>query len=169
MREASRGNLSGIHGPLSRLFRVPQQYAVAIETAMGAAMQNIVVGTEQDAKAAIRLLKQRDAGRATFLPLSTIRGSLLEEPSLEACPGFVGVAASLCSCEEEYEGVLNSVLGRIAIAEDLDSAVAIARRFRYRFRIVTLDGQVVNTGGSLTGGSLARNSGELDLAGNDSW
>ena len=164
MREASRGNLSGIHGPLSRLFRVPQQYAVAIETAMGAAMQNIVVGTEQDAKAAIRLLKQRDAGRATFLPLTTIRGSLLEEPSLEACPGFVGVAASLCSCEEEYEGVLNSVLGRIAIAEDLDSAVAIARRFRYRFRIVTLDGQVVNTGGSLTGGSLARNSGLLSRA-----
>ncbi len=164
MRESGRGNLSGIHGPLSRLFRVPQQYAIAIETAMGAAMQNIVVGTEQDAKAAIRLLKQRDAGRATFLPLSTIHGSLLQEPSLEDCPGFVGVAASLCSCEEEYEGVLNSVLGRIAIAEDLDSAVAIARRFRYRFRIVTLDGQVVNTGGSLTGGSLARNSGLLSRA-----
>lgn len=89
---------------------------------------------------------------------------MLEEPSLEACLGFVGVAASLCSCEEEYEGVLNSVLGRIAIAEDLDSAVAIARRFRYRFRIVTLDGQVVNTGGSLTGGSLARNSGLLSRA-----
>ena len=164
MKEAHRGNLSGIHGPLSRLFRVPQQYAVAIETAMGAAMQNIVVGTEQDAKAAIRLLQQRDAGRATFLPLSTIRGNLLEEPSLENCPGFVGVAASLCSCEEEYEGVLNSVLGRIAVAEDLDSAVAIARRFRYRFRIVTLDGQVVNAGGSLTGGSLARNSGLLSRA-----
>lgn len=164
MRESGRGNLSGIHGPLSRLFRVPQQYAIAIETAMGAAMQNIVVGTEQDAKAAIRLLKQRDAGRATFLPLSTIHGNLLQEPSLEDCPGFVGVAASLCSCEEEYEGVLNSVLGRIAIAEDLDSAVAIARRFRYRFRIVTLDGQVVNTGGSLTGGSLARNSGLLSRA-----
>lgn len=164
MRESGRGNLSGIHGPLSRLFRVPQQYAIAIETAMGAAMQNIVVSTEQDAKAAIRLLKQRDAGRATFLPLSTIHGNLLQEPSLEDCPGFVGVAASLCSCEEEYEGVLNSVLGRIAIAEDLDSAVAIARRFRYRFRIVTLDGQVVNTGGSLTGGSLARNSGLLSRA-----
>lgn len=164
MRESGRGNLSGIRGPLSRLFRVPQQYAIAIETAMGAAMQNIVVGTEQDAKAAIRLLKQRDAGRATFLPLSTIHGSLLQEPSLEDCPGFVGIAASLCSCEEEYEGVLNSVLGRIAIAEDLDSAVAIARRFRYRFRIVTLDGQVVNTGGSLTGGSLARNSGLLSRA-----
>lgn len=164
MKEAHHGNLSGIHGPLSRLFRVPQQYAVAIETAMGAAMQNIVVGTEQDAKAAIRLLQQRDAGRATFLPLSTIHGNLLEEPSLENCPGFVGVAASLCSCEEAYEGVLNSVLGRIAIAEDLDSAVAIARRFRYRFRIVTLDGQVVNAGGSLTGGSLARNSGLLSRA-----
>ena len=164
MKEAGRGNLPGIHGPLSRLFRVPQQYAVAIETAMGAAMQNIVVGAEEDAKAAIRFLKQRDAGRATFLPLSTIHGSLLQEPSLENCPGFVGVAASLCSCDDQYEGVLNSVLGRIAIAEDLDSAVAIARRFRYRFRIVTLDGQVVNTGGSLTGGSRARNSGLLSRA-----
>ncbi|WP_312693015.1 chromosome segregation protein SMC [Caproiciproducens sp.] len=164
MKEAGRGTVSGIHGPVSRLIKVPSQYAVAIETALGAAMQNIVVGNEQDAKNAIRLLKQRDSGRATFLPLTTIRGNVLQESGLDDCPGFVGVAGRLCSCDEKYNGILNSLLGRIAVAEDLDSAVAIAKRYGYRFRIVTLDGQVVNAGGSLTGGSLARNSGLLSRA-----
>ncbi len=161
MREVKRGSLSGIRGPVSRLIQTPEEYAVAIEIALGPAMQNIVVETEQDAKRAIQLLKQRDSGRATFLPLSTIRGRVLEEKGLEECPGFVGIAGELCRCEPEYTGILHSLLGRIAVAEDLDSAVAIARRFGYRFRIVTLDGQVVNAGGSLTGGSLNRNSGLL--------
>lgn len=161
MRETKRGALGGVHGPVSRLIEVPAPYAVAIETALGPAMQNIVVSTERDAKLAINLLKQRDAGRATFLPVSTIRGSLLREPGLADCAGFVGVAGTLCRCKPEYEGILHSLLGRIVIAEDLDSAVAIAKRFSYRFRVVTLDGQVVNAGGSLTGGSLARNSGLL--------
>ena len=164
MREVGHGMLTGVHGPVSRLIQVPREYAVAIETALGAAMQNIVVGNEQDAKRAINLLKQRDSGRATFLPLSTIKGKTLQENGLDDCPGFVGVAGELCRCEEQYKGILNSLLGRIAVAEDLDSAVAIAKRFGYRFRIVTLDGQVVNAGGSLTGGSLAKNSGLLSRA-----
>ncbi|HEX3040346.1 MAG TPA: chromosome segregation protein SMC, partial [Caproiciproducens sp.] len=164
MKEAGRGTINGIHGPVSRLVHVPQEYAVAIEIALGAAMQNIVVGDEQDAKRAIQLLKQRDSGRATFLPLSTIKGNLLQENGLEDCPGFVGIAARLCSSEAKYNGILNSLLGRIAVAEDLDSAVSIAKRYGYRFRIVTLDGQVVNAGGSLTGGSLAKNSGLLSRA-----
>lgn len=164
MKEARRGTISGIHGPVSRLIKVPQQYAVAIETALGAAMQNIVVGNEQDAKRAIQLLKQRDSGRATFLPLSTIRGRELQETGLKECPGYIGTAGSLCGCDEKYKGILNSLLGRIAVAEDLDSAVAIAKRYGYRFRIVTLDGQVVNAGGSLTGGSLAKNAGLLSRA-----
>ena len=164
MKESSRGGLQGVHGPVSRLFKVPQEYAVAIETALGAAMQNVVVGTEQDAKKAIQFLKQRDGGRATFLPLSTIRGNELQERGLDDCLGFVGVASQLCNCEEKYHGILKSLLGRIAVAEDLDSAVAIAKRFSYRFRVVTLDGQVVNAGGSLTGGSLAKNSGLLSRA-----
>lgn len=164
MKEVSRGTLSGIHGPVSRLLHVPAEYALAVETALGASMQNIVVDTEQDAKRAISLLKQRDSGRATFLPLSTIQGNLLQEKGLIDCPGFVGVAFSLCGCEEKYGGVMRSLLGRIVIAEDLDSAVAIAKRFSYRFRVVTLDGQVVNTGGSLTGGSLAKNAGLLSRA-----
>lgn len=164
MKEAKHGTLSGIHGPVSRLIKVPREYAVAIETALGPAMQNVVVGSEQDAKRAIGFLKQRDGGRATFLPLSNIRGNLLNEPGLEDCPGVVGIAGKLCTCDEQYNGILHSLLGRIVVAEDLDAATAVARRYRYRFRIVTLDGQVVNAGGSLTGGSLARNSGLLSRA-----
>ena len=165
MKEASRGSLHGIHGPVSRLFKVPGEYAVAIETALGAAMQNIVVTGEQDAKKAIAFLKQRDGGRATFLPLSTIKGNVLREQGFDDCFGFVGVASELCRCEEQYQNIINSLLGRIVIAEDLDSATVIAKRYGYRFRIVTLDGQVVNAGGSLTGGSLGRNSGLLSRAG----
>lgn len=164
MKEADRGALDGVHGPISRLIQVPEQYAVAMETALGGAMQNIVVGTEQDAKRAIALLKHSNAGRATFLPVSTIRGRTLQEHGLSSCRGFVGIASELCSFDGTYREVVNSLLGRIAVAEDLDCAVAIAGRYGYRFRIVTLDGQVVNTGGSLTGGSLARNSGLLSRA-----
>lgn len=164
MKEAGRGILSGICGPVSRVLKVPGEYAVALETALGGAMQNIVVETEQDAKSAIHLLKQRDLGRATFLPLTTIRGTVLEEKEMEEMPGFVGVASRLCSCEEKYSGIRDSLLGRVAVAEDLDSAVAIAKRTKYRFRIVSLDGQVVNAGGSLTGGSRAKNSGLLSRA-----
>lgn len=161
MKESERGVIGGIHGPVSRIIKVPRQYASAIETALGGAMQNIVVGNENDAKRAINLLKQRNSGRATFLPLSTIRGRVLQENGLSGCAGFIGVASELCSCEGQYKGILNSLLGRIAVAENLDFAVNIAKKYGYKFRIVTLDGQVVNTGGSLTGGSFAKNSGLL--------
>ncbi len=164
MKEAGRGMLSGICGPVSRLLKTPEKYAVALETALGGAMQNVVVETEQDAKSAIHLLKQRDLGRATFLPLTTIRGTTLDKREFQDLTGFVGVASELCSCEEKYAGVRDSLLGRVAVAEDLDSAVAIARRTKYRFRVVSLDGQVVNAGGSLTGGSRAKNSGLLSRA-----
>ncbi len=161
MKEAGRGTLSGICGPVTRLFKVPREYAVALETALGAAMQNIVVETEQDAKRAIGFLKQRDLGRATFLPLSTIRGNVLDLGEVADMPGFVGVASKLCSCEAKFQGICDSLLGRVAVAEDLDSAVSIAKQAKYRFRVVSLDGQVVNAGGSLTGGSRAKNSGLL--------
>ena len=161
VKESRNGTLKGIHGPVSRVIKVPSEYAVAIETSLGAAMQNIVTTTEDDAKRAIAFLKQRDAGRATFLPMSTIKGSELREPGLESCRGFVGVASTLCSCDEQYSGILKSLLGRICIADDLDCAVQIAKRYNYKFRVVTLDGQVVNAGGSLTGGSLNRKTGLL--------
>ncbi len=168
MKEAGRGLLRGICGPVTRLITVPGEYAVALETALGAAMQNIVTETDGDAKAAIRFLQSRDQGRATFLPLTTVKGRTLDSRDLrelESMPGYVGAASELCGCEDKYRGVRDSLLGRVAVAEDLDSAVAIAKRTGYRFRVVSLDGQVVNAGGSLTGGSRVKNSGLLSRAG----
>lgn len=164
MREAKDGGLSGIHGPVSRVIKTSPEYSTAIETALGAAMQNIVTETDNDAKAAIRFLKRRDGGRATFLPMSTIRGRDLNETGLEGQQGFIGAASALCSCDDCYRGILSNLLGRIVVADNLDNAVNIARSYGYRFRVVTLDGQVVNAGGSLTGGSLAKNSGLLGRA-----
>lgn len=161
---SKNGKLHGICGPVSRVISVPSKYGVAIETALGAAMQNIVVNTDDDAKQAIRYLKSTDGGRATFLPLNTIKSRELRENGLDDCYGFVGVASELCSCEEKYNNILGSLLGKIVIAEDLNSAAAIAKKYSYRFKVVTLDGQVVNAGGSLTGGSLNRNTGLLSRA-----
>lgn len=161
---SKNGKLHGVCGPVSRVVSVPSKYGVAIETALGAAMQNIVVNTDEDAKQAIRYLKSTDGGRATFLPLNTIKTRELRENGLDDCYGFVGVASELCSCEEKYVNILGSLLGKIVIAEDLNSATAIAKKYLYRFKVVTLDGQVVNAGGSLTGGSLNRNTGLLSRA-----
>lgn len=161
---SKNGKLHGICGPVSRVISVPSKYGVAIETALGAAMQNIVVNTDEDAKQAIRYLKSTDGGRATFLPLNTIKSRELRENGLDDCYGFVGVASEICSCEEKYNNILGSLLGKIVIAEDLNSAAAIAKKYSYRFKVVTLDGQVVNAGGSLTGGSLNRNTGLLSRA-----
>ena len=160
----SHGKVHGICGPVSRVISVPKEYGVAIETALGSAMQNIVTETDEDAKRAIRYLKSVDGGRATFLPLNTIKPRELRENGLEDCYGFVGVAANLCLCDNKYNGILYSLLGKIVIAEDLNCATTIAKKYSYRFKIVTLDGQVVNAGGSLTGGSLNRNTGLLSRA-----
>lgn len=158
---SKNGRLHGICGPVSRVISVPQKYSVAVETALGAAMQNIVVTSDEDAKQAIRFLKSTDGGRATFLPLNTIKPRELRENGLNDCYGFVGIAADLCTCEEKYQSILSSLLGRIVVADDLNSAASIAKKYSYKFKVVTLDGQVVNAGGSLTGGSLNRNTGLL--------
>ena len=112
-------------------------------------MQNIVVDDEASGKAAIQLLKRRDAGRATFLPLSTVTGRRLSEPSLISAPGYVGVASELAQTDGRYQGILENLLGRTVIASTLDDAIAMARKSANRVRIVTLDGQVMNPGGSL--------------------
>ena len=164
MGASKSGKLHGVYGPVSRVISVPKKYAVAIEIALGAAMQNIVVGSDEDAKQAIRYLKSTDGGRATFLPLNTIKPRELKESGLDDCYGFVGVAADLCSCDGKFSNILGSLLGKIVIAEDLNSAASIAKKYSYRFKVVTLDGQVVNAGGSMTGGSLARSTGVLSRA-----
>ena len=161
---SKHGKLKGIYGPVSRVVSVPKQYATAIEIALGAAMQHIVVDSDEDAKQAIRYLKATDGGRATFLPLNTIKARELRENGLDNCYGFVGVAAGLCTCDGKFKNILGNLLGKIVIAEDLNSAAAIAKQYSYRFKVVTLDGQVVNAGGSLTGGSLAKSTGVLSRA-----
>ena len=164
MQEAQRGSLRNVHGPVSRLIRTEDEYTVAIEIALGAAMQQIVVGSEQDGKAAISYLKRTGGGRATFLPLSTIQSRALQENGLERCRGFVGIASELVSCPEQYRGIVDNLLGRIVIVENMDAAIAMAREYRNRFKIVTLDGQVMNPGGSMTGGSVNKEAGILSRA-----
>ena len=161
MKEAKKGTIGGVCGPVTTLIKVPSQYNIAMEVALGAKMQHIVVNTDADAKRAIELLKKLDAGRATFLPISTIKGRELDEKGLDDCYGYIGIASELCSTEKKYEQILHNLLGRIVIAEDLSAASAIAKRYGYRFMVVTLDGQVINAGGSFTGGSRAKNSGLL--------
>ena len=162
--QARRGALSGVCGPVSKLIEVDGDHALAIEIALGAAMQNIVVEDETAAKRAIAMLRSSKTGRATFLPLTTVRGGRLSEDWLSSADGFVGIAADLVRCDSRYEGVVAQLLGRIAIVRDIDCAVALARRGGYKFRVVTLDGQVVNAGGSMTGGWTARSAGILSRA-----
>lgn len=161
MNEAKRGALRGIHGPLSQLITVKDKYSTAIETALGAAVQNIVTETENDAKRAIGFLKDSRAGRATFLPISAIKGKTLTEKNLDDEYGFVNIASQLVSCDGKYGEIIESLLGRTVVCDDMDCAVAIARKYNYRFKIVTLDGQVINAGGSMTGGSRTQNAGIL--------
>ncbi|MEG2098007.1 MAG: chromosome segregation protein SMC, partial [Pseudoflavonifractor sp.] len=164
MGDAERGQLKGIHGPVAGLIHVPDQYAVAIEIALGSAMQNIVVETEENGKQAINYLKSRDAGRATFLPLTSIRPSEFRDGKVVDEPGFVGMGDELITFDRKYDKVFSSLLGRTVIAENMDRAIAIARKYSYHFRIVTLDGQVLNPGGSMTGGSVSRSAGILSRA-----
>ncbi len=164
MQEAQRGALRNIHGPVSRLIRTDDEYTVAIEIALGGAMQQVVVDSEQDGKAAISFLKRTGGGRATFLPISVIRGKELKENGLESCRGFVGLASQLVTTEKRYQGIVDNLLGRIVIVEDIDAAIAMAKKYANRFKIVTLDGQVVNPGGSMTGGSVNKESGILSRA-----
>jgi len=164
MQEAQRGVLRNIHGPVSRLIRTEDAYTVAIEIALGGAMQQIVVDNEQDGKAAISYLKRTGGGRATFLPMSAIRGKELTEKGLEKCRGYVGIASTLVTNEKRYQGIIDNLLGRIVIVSDIDAAIAMAKQYGNRFKIVTLDGQVVNPGGSMTGGSVNKEAGILSRA-----
>ena len=161
MKESGRGALRGIYGPVSQLITVKDKYSAAIETALGAAVQNIVVDNETDAKRAMGFLKEHRAGRATFLPITAIKGRVLSEQGLDDQYGFVSIASELVSYDNKYSEIIRWLLGRTAVAEDIDSAIAIAKKYSYRFRIVTLDGQVINAGGSMTGGSRVQNAGIL--------
>lgn len=161
MKQAQSKALSGVHGPLSSLITVDNEYSVAVEVALGAAMQNIVVGNEADAKRAIYYLKNNRVGRATFLPISAIKARNLDEHGLDDNLGFVAIASDLVECKAEYKNIISNLLGRVVIVEDMDCAIGIAKRYSNRFKIVTVDGQVINPGGSMTGGSQSRGAGIL--------
>ena len=164
MGESRKGQLRGIHGPVAGLIHVPDAYTVAIEIALGGAMQHIVVEREEDGKTAIQFLKRRDGGRSTFLPLTSMRPSDFKDQGVRNEPGFVGLGSELIQFDSKYEKVFSNLLGRTVVAEDMDKAIAMARKYSYRFKIVTLDGQVLNPGGSMTGGSVSRSAGILSRA-----
>ena len=163
MREAGRGNLKGIHAPVANLVKTDDEFALAIETALGAAGQNIVVDTQNDGRRAIELLKKQDAGRATFLPVDTIRGTVMRDAPVRD-PGFVGIASELVRFDEKYGEIFGNLLGRTVVAEAMPDAIRISKNNGNRLRIVTLDGQLINTGGSMTGGSNARGTGIISRA-----
>ena len=165
MKQAGAGALRGIIGPVSSLIKTENRYATAVEIALGAAIQNIVVQDEGAAKRAIMHLKEKGAGRATFLPLTNIRSNPIKENDMAARGGYVGLASELVQCDDRYREVVASLLGRTVVTEDIDAATAIAKAYGYRYRAVTLDGQVVNAGGSLTGGSVNKNASILSRRG----
>ena len=164
IKESKRGALRGIHGTLSQLISTPSEYAIAIETALGAAIQNIVTDDENTAKRAINYLKDNRAGRATFLPLTSVKSRPFTEKGLEKCEGFVDMADKLLDFDGRYSEIIGSLLGRTAVVDNIDNGIDMAKKYSYRFKIVTLDGQVLNAGGSMTGGSRGSGAGFLSRA-----
>ncbi len=163
MKAHTEGKLKGIHGPISHLIRVQEEYRVALETALGANMQNIVVDDEVSAKSAIYALKNAGAGRATFYPLTSMQSGTRNRELLDAAgqKGFVGFADELLETKAQYKAVIASIIGRIAVFDNIENGTDVARRCGWKIRIVTLDGQQINMGGSLTGGSVRKDSGML--------
>jgi len=157
--EACHGSAAfgaGIHGALAQLIKVEKRFETAVEMALGGALQNIVTDTEEDARRAIEFLKSNKLGRATFLPISAVKGRQLDENVVNRVknyPGFCGIASELVSCGEEFKGIILNLLGKVVVVENLEAGIRLARDFKYGFRIVTIEGDVINTGGSMTGGS----------------
>jgi chromosome segregation protein len=164
LKASKRGNLQGVHGAVAELVGVPAHLETAIETALGGALQHIVMEDEKNARTAIAYLKQRQSGRATFLPLDVIRPRNMGDGDrrlLEQADGFIGIASELVQSDAKYRSVVSSMLGNVLISETLEQANKIASRLQYRYRVVTRDGDIVNAGGSMTGGSLQKKSSSL--------
>lgn len=158
--QACRGSADfgrGIHGALAQLINTDKKYEVAIEITLGGALQNIVTQTEEDAKRAIEYLKSNKLGRATFLPISAVNGKCFEGNTMQRiknCAGFCGIASDLVTVDPQYNGIIASLLGKVTVVDSLDNAIKMARTFGYSFRIVTLEGDLLSTGGSMSGGSV---------------
>ena len=154
-----------VYGALSSLLDVPTEYVTAIEALLGNALQNVVVEDEQDAKTAIGYLKENNLGRVTFMPVSSINGRELEnKKEVSTQKGYIGIASELVKNNSRYDGVIKSLLGRSVVVETIDDAILISKHFGYKFRIVTLEGELFNAGGSITGGSMNKSTGILSRA-----
>ncbi|MCD8390343.1 MAG: chromosome segregation protein SMC [Firmicutes bacterium] len=154
-----------IYGTLSGLIDVNKKYVTAIETALGNALQNIVVETEDDARGAIEYLRRSNGGRATFLPISSVKPRGMDNLSaISKCGGYIATADELISCDKKYADIISNLLGRTVVADNINSAIAMSKKFGYKFRIVTLEGDVTNPGGSISGGSVNKQSGFLSRA-----
>ncbi len=168
MSASKAGKISGIIGPLSHIFSVKNEYSLAIETALGANIQNIVTENDDAAKKAVAWLKQNNAGRCTFYPLNTMQVTPLNISisDLEKRKGYIGIASELIDYEKKFDSVVKNLLGRTLVFDNLDNANDTSKAFGYRVRIVTKDGQLVNAGGSITGGAAKRESGVLNRSAN---
>ena len=162
MQESKRNTLGTVYGPVSSLIRTDDEYAVAIETALGGALQNVAVATREDGKRVLDFLKRCNGGRVTCEPLDAKQGRTLQEKGLDKCAGYIGLASELVTYDHTFRGLMEYLLGRTVVADNLNHAVAMSRQYSSRFKIVTLDGQVMNTGGSMTGGSVSHGTGILN-------
>lgn len=163
MTAHSEGSLKSykIYGPVSKLVTTDKKYVTAIETAMMSVNQNIVTENEQDAKAAIAYLKANHLGRATFMPISTIKSRGVDVSTAAKMDGYIAVAKDLVEYDKLYDGIIGNVLGSTVVADNIDNAIRMAARCGHKFRIVTLDGEVMQAGGAMSGGSTGKNSGFL--------
>ena len=150
-----------ILGPLAQLIKTDKKYILSIETALGTAGQNIVTETEEDAKKAIAYLKSKSSGRATFLPISVIKPKKFDDSDAKKAKGFISVASELIECDLKYNDIVKSFLGNVVVCDNIDNAVNMAKKSSHRFKIVTLDGDVIQTGGAMTGGNNGKTSGAL--------
>ncbi|MBR6252559.1 MAG: chromosome segregation protein SMC [Clostridia bacterium] len=162
MQRAQKDNSfgKGVYGTVASLIKVPTEYETAIEQLLGGSLQNIVTENEDYAKNAIEFLKQNNLGRASFYPISSVKGEKLKN-NLKNEPGFIGIASDLISYDGKFDGIMQSILGKSAVIDNMDNAIKVARDNKYSFRIVTLDGDVLNTTGQMTGGSIAKKTTSL--------
>ena len=151
--ELNVGLRTGMHGVLANLISVEKKYELAIEMTLGASIQNIVTNTEEDAKKLVKYLRDNKLGRASFLPISSVKGSKLDKIKTSGISGVIGIASDLVDYDKKYEGIVLNLLGRTVVVENIDSAVELAKKNSYSFKIVTLTGDVINPSGAISGGS----------------
>ncbi len=163
MNEHKFGSLSkcSIYGPISSLIKVDSKYTTAIEAALGGAMNNLAVETEEDAKAAIEYLKAGKKGRVTFMPVTSVKGRRLETDGVEKCKGYLGIASDIPKADGKFSQIIDSLLGKTVVVDNIDNGIAMARKYKYSFKIATLQGEIINAGGSISGGSTGTASGGL--------